>query len=287
MRLPAALTGTVGLRPTTGLYSNEGVTLISNTRDTLGVMTKTVVDLAILHAVITGRKRADPCPLQGLRIGVPVKYFQEQLDPQVAEVFKLFLDKLHRAGVELVYADMTDVPELNSQVSLPICLYETTRLLPDYLERYAVGVSAEELIAKVVSPDVAGILGAAFSGAISPEVYHHALNEVRPLLKIRYAEYFKVNAVEAVVFPTSPLTARNIEGILDGVIVNGVKQDTFSTYIRNTDPASNAGIPGISIPAGTTTEGLWVGAELECPEGEDERLLSIALAIEAAVASNF
>ena len=283
VRLPAALTGTVGLRPTTGLYSNKAVTLISNTRDTLGVMAKTVKDVSILHAVITGRQRAVACPLKGLRVGVPVRHFQEQLDPEVAEVFGLFLERLQRAGIELVYADMTDVPELNEQVSFPICLYETTQLLPAYLERYGVGVSVDELIAKILSPDVAGVLSAAFSGAISPEAYDHALNEVRPKLRAKYAEYFKLNAVAAVVFPTSPITARNIDGVIDGVLVNGEKQDTFGAFIRNTDPASNAGIPGISLPAGTTKAGLCVGAEFECPEGQDETLLAIALAIEAAV----
>ena len=64
-------------------------------------------------------------------------------------------------------------------------------------------------------------------------------------------------------------------------INGGAPADTFATFIRNTDPGSNAGIPGLSLPAGLTSSGLPVGLELDGPVGSDARLLGIGLAIES------
>jgi mandelamide amidase len=61
--------------------------------------------------------------------------------------------------------------------------------------------------------------------------------------------------------------------------------DEFGTYIRNTDPGSNAGIPGLSIPAGLTSGGLPVGLELDGPLGSDDKLLGIGMAVEALLGS--
>ena len=66
-------------------------------------------------------------------------------------------------------------------------------------------------------------------------------------------------------------------------INGGPLVDTFGTFIRNTDPGSNAGIPGLSLPAGLTAGGLPVGLELDGPLGSDARLISIALAFEAVL----
>jgi len=286
VRLPAAMTGTVGFRPTVGLYPADAVTLISNTRDTLGVMARTVEDTALLHAFIVDELVAAPATINGLRLGVPYRHFREMLDPEVEEVFAKFLAKLEAAGAVLVEADLADVAELNEEASLAVCLYETGQLLPSYLARYKTGVTVEQLIAEVASPDVSLMLGAAVRGAISEDVYQKALDQSRPALQRAYVRYFESYDVGAVVFPTSPLTARPIEGITDGVIVQGQRRDTFPTYIRNTDPASNAGIPALSLPAGRTADGLAVGAEFECLAGQDRKLLSIALAVEAALAAS-
>ena len=284
VRLPAALTGTVGYRPTTGLYSSDAVTLISNTRDTLGIMARTVTDTALLHSFIVQEPVVQPVVLNGLRLGVPHGHFMEMLDSEVDQVFADFLTTLEAAGAVLVRADMNEVPELNDACSLAVCLYETAQLLPAYLERYDTGVTMNELVAQITSPDVSSALQAAVGGVIAPEVYAKAVNEERPALQRAYARYFERHRVDAVVFPTSPITARPIANIRDGVVVRGELHDTFRTYIRNVDPASNAGIPALSLPAGTTRDGLAVGAEIECLAGEDRRLLGIALGIEAVVA---
>ena len=100
-----------------------------------------------------------------------------------------------------------------------------------------------------------------------------------------YADYFRTNQLEAMMFPTTIATAAPIDSaagsgkfLLDGKLV-----DTFQTFIRNTDPGSNAGIPGLALPAGMTRSGLPVGIELDGPLGSDRRLLAIAMAFETVL----
>src|SRR5690606_30420434 len=95
-----------------------------------------------------------------------------------------------------------------------------------------------------------------------------------------YRDYFRDQGVQAVAFPTVPMPAPPI-GEDATTLVNGKAVPTFLTLIRNTDPASNAGIPGLSLPAGMTADGLPVGIELDGPEDSDRELLAIGLALEA------
>jgi len=104
----------------------------------------------------------------------------------------------------------------------------------------------------------------------------------RKLLQINYASYFADKQVDAMLFPTSPLPARPI-GEDETVLLGSEQVPTFFTFIRNTDPGSNAGIPGISIPAGLTRSALPVGLELDGPHGSDARLLAIAQAVESVL----
>lgn len=285
VRLPAALTGVAGFRPTTGRYSQDGMTLISPTRDTAGFIAPTVADIVPLDAVAAGADGdVELAAIEGLRLGVPRAHFYENLDPDVAVASEALLTRLESLGAILVEADLADVPELNEKVGFPIVLYETGVVLPDYLEANDTSVSADALAAAIKSPDVRPIVEAAFGGAISKDAYEQALKIDRPKLQAVYADYFETQNVEAVIFPTTPLTARPIDGIEDGVMVGGERRETFAAYIQNTDPGSNAGIPGLSLPIAVSSEGLPIGIELDAAEGDDERLLSIGLAIEQALA---
>jgi Asp-tRNA(Asn)/Glu-tRNA(Gln) amidotransferase A subunit family amidase len=285
MRIPAALTGIVGFRPTSGLYPQAGLTMISPTRDTIGVMAKTVDKAARLHEVITGRN-VGSLPSR-IRLGVPQSHFCDGLDPDVSAAFRRYLDTLEQAGFELVYVDMTNVPELNAALSAPIVLHEIALTVPAYLASYGTGVTTDALLASVAGADVRALLNLAFSGHIVDHAYEKALRVERPRLQIAVADYFRSNRLDAVTFPTVPITARAIEGIEAGVRVNGILQDTFTTYIRNTDPASNAGIPALSLPGGKDRSGLPIGMEIQGPEGKDERVLAIGKAIEETLHGTF
>ena len=194
------------------------------------------------------------------------------------------LAKLTANGVTLVEASIAEIGTMNEQAGFPIVLFETAQLLPAYLAQHMPGLTIEAFIAQIASPDVKGVVSQALGGIIPQEAYEDAINIHRPALQNAYAEYFEQHQVEAIIFPTTPLPARPLSANLDTVELNGEQVPTFPTYIRNTDPGSNAGIPGISIPAGNAQSGLPVGVELDGPENSDVRLMEIAQAIETLLA---
>ena len=284
VRVPSALNGIAGFRPTVKRYPQEGITPISSTRDTAGPMARTVEDLILLDSVITRDRsavvRANP---RKVRLGVPTD-FSLNVDNETAELARNALEKLKRAGVRLVEVDLSTIRALNDQIGFPIALFEANRELKAYLARYNTGETLDSLAAQIASPDVYGtFFGAIVDGApgLPPvPVYENALNVLRPQLRQQYANLFKQHAIDAIIFPTTPLPASPIEGSDQYVTLNGEQVDIFTTYIRNTDPGSDAGIPGITIPFAMTAAGLPVGLEMDGPEGSDRRLLSLGLTLE-------
>jgi mandelamide amidase len=118
-------------------------------------------------------------------------------------------------------------------------------------------------------------------GAIPAHVYRESLVVGRPRLIAAYESYFADNTLSALVIPTTPLPARPI-GQDETVELNGEQVPTFFTYIRNTDVASNAGVPCLSVPAGLTADGLPVGIEFVGATGDDATVLGIGKSYEAA-----
>ena len=283
-RIPAALCGIVGLRPTVGRYSGAGIVPISATRDTAGPMGRSVEDVAWLDSILTGGPLGlTPAPWRGVRLGIPRGYFYADLDPQVARVTEAALHVLAKLGAQLVEADIPNLVELNGQVSFPVALFEVMRDLPRYLATSAPGINLDAVIAKVASPDVASVLQGQLGDQKIPEsAYRAAIDTHRPALQAAYQTYFQEHGVAAMVFPTTPLPARPI-GQDATVQLNGKEVSTFLTYIRNTDPSSNAGIPGLSVPIGLTTDGLPVGLEFDGPAGADRLLLELGYALEKSL----
>ena len=284
VRVPAALNGISGLRPTLGRYSQEGITPLSHTRDTAGPMAREVADLVLLDTVITGaRDKVAPAPLRGLRVGVPRAVFWKNLDTETEGLATGALDRLRDAGAVVVDVDMPGLAELNGKVSFPVALYEANVDLSRYLKRYRIALDLKGLAERIASPDVKGLFASAIvpgaKEAIPEKVYRDAL-AARPALQRLYAETFRTHGVAALVFPTTPLPAAPV-GDDQTTKLNGADVPTLPTFIQNTDPGSNAGIPGLTVPIGRTAAGLPVGLELDGPAGSDRRLLGIGLALEA------
>jgi indoleacetamide hydrolase len=288
-RVPAALCGIVGLRPSVGnggaerRYDGAGVVPISHTRDTVGPMGRSVADVALLDAVITGTPLATAVPLRGLRIGVPASFWAG-LDAQVAAVMAAARGKLQAAGVVFVEVDMPTLAEVNAKVSFQLALHEPIADIPAYLAATgASGITLADVAAGIASPDVKGAFGAILADAFGKD-YDAAMRTHRPRLRSLYDGYFRSAVLDAMLFPTTIAPAPLID-LANGsgkVSINGgAPADTFGTFIRNTDPGSNAGIPGLALPAGLTSGGLPVGLELDGPVGSDARLLGIGLSIEA------
>jgi len=114
VRIPAALCGIVGFRPTMGRYPQQGVIPISHTRDTAGPMTRSVADAVLLDRVITGSMQEIlPARLRGLRLGVPRAHFYENIDPAVNDAMDSALRRFRDYGIDLIEADLPGVGSLD------------------------------------------------------------------------------------------------------------------------------------------------------------------------------
>ncbi len=281
LRIPAALTGISALRPSMGRYSQRGVTPLSKTTDTPGPIAKSVADLIVFDAAIAGEENIlKKASLKKLRLGVPRAYFYQNLDIQTQLVTERVLDRLRAAGVTLVEVDIPDLARLLEKGSLPIILYEVARDLEAYLAENNTGVSYQQVVDSIESADVQSVFASiAGNKAISNETYAQAL-ALRKQLQASYRRYFSEHNLDATIFPTTPLPARPIQNSSEFVELNGAQAPTFATYTRNTDPASIAGIPGLTLPVDETYNGLPVGLEIDGPDGSDRKLLAIGLALE-------
>jgi mandelamide amidase len=283
VRIPAALTGGAGLRPTHLRYDQAGVTPIAHSRDTVGPMARTVADVALLDSVITGRPRPAPASLRRVRLGVARAYFFKDLDADTRAVTDATLARLAQAGVTIVEVDMPELQKLNDAASFPVALYEAHDDLRAYLAKYKTGTTVPQLAGAIASKDVKGT----YDGLVIPRklpapngvvdaapVYKAAMEQARPALARHFAETFENNRLDAMLAPTTPHVAA-VQG------PDASSLATFLLFIRNTDPGSNAGLPGLTIPAGLGPgTGLPVGLSLDGPRGSDERLLAIGMAIE-------
>ncbi len=291
-RIPAALCGIVGLRPSVGnggaqrrYTDTNAVVPISHTRDTIGPMGRTVADVALLDAVISGRAAPAAIGLQGLRIGVPASFWAG-LDNALSSVVTAAKSRLASAGVVFIDVDTTGLSALNDNVSFQVALHEPIADIPAYLAATGVtGITVASIAAQIASPDVHGAFGAILVDAFGA-AYPAAINVYRPRMQALYASYFADNALDAMMFPTTILPAVVIDAVNGSSTVSingGPPVDEFGAYIRNTDPGSNAGIPGLSVFAGMTAGGLPVGLEFDGPVGSDSRLLGIGLSVEGVL----
>lgn len=284
VRVPAALNGCASLRPTIGRYPQEGIAPISHTRDTAGPMAATMADVALLDRIVAGGDAVAPADLKQVRIGI-AKTMLTNLDADTEAAFQAAVAKMKTQGVTIVEIEMPGLAELNGQVSFPVALYEAYDDVVAYLEHTGTGVSIEALAKDIASADVKGI----YDGMVIPRtlpgpdntlvdakpIYEAAIKTARPALQALYSDTFAGNRLDAIAFPTTPRVAiaSNPESS---------SLENFGLFIQNTDPGSNAGIPGIQIPIALgATSKLPIGLELDGPAGTDRRLLAIGVALDA------
>jgi indoleacetamide hydrolase len=279
-RIPAALCGCVGFRPTLGRYSQAGCVPISSTRDTPGPLARTVADVRLLDAACTGAQPTARRDLDGLRLGVPRDPFYLDLDPRVAALAEATLDLLATHGAVLVEIDLSTLPAIHERAGLTIPMFEAQRELAVYLLEHHAPFGPAHVI-----DNIAGELEhELWTMRIEPAAYREALVVHRPALQVLYAGAFADHFVEALILPTTVLPAvpNRPPGEDTTVVHNGETLPLFPTYLRNTDPASGAGLPALSVPAGLSGDGLPVGMELVGPLGSDDVVMAIGEALEAA-----
>jgi Asp-tRNA(Asn)/Glu-tRNA(Gln) amidotransferase A subunit family amidase len=284
VRVPCALNGCASLRPTVGRYAQAGIAPISHTRDTAGPMAVSMNDVDLMDRVITGAATVAPADLRGVRVG-RVADFLVNMDADTQAAYNAALAKLQAAGVTVVDVAMPDLAMLNGNVSFSVAFYEAHDDLVAYLAVSNTGLTIQQVVASIASPDVKGAYEAFVLPRMLPTptgsvianapVYSAAMATHRPALMKLYADTFANHRLDALIFPTVPKVAlpANAESSSLG---------NFLLFIQNTDPGSNAGIPGIQLPMGLgAASKLPVGLELDGPAGSDRRLIAIGMAIEA------
>jgi mandelamide amidase len=246
-------------------------------------MAATMADVALLDRVIAGGEAIAPADLKQVRIGI-VKAMLTNLDTDTEAAFQAAVAKLKAQGVTVVEVEMPQLPEINGQVSFPVALYEAFDDLVAYLEHTGTGLSIGAVAKDISSADVKGT----YDGLVIPRklpapdgtlvdakpIYDAAISTARPALQALYSKTFADNRLDAIAFPTTPRVA--IPSNPDSSSL-----ENFGLFIQNTDPGSNAGIPGIQIPIALgATSKLPVGLELDGPAGSDRRLLAIGMALD-------
>ena len=283
VRLPCALNGCVGFRPTTGRYSQVGITPISHTRDTAGPMAHTVADIILIDHLITQQDIQKPIPAQQIRLGIN-QYFWNHLDEDVNHQVHIALESLKTAGVEIIPIELPELELLNHSISFPVVIYEGKYDLIQYLKNHT-NITIESIVDQISSPDVRALfqqnilpeLIADHTGHLVPvlPLYQKAITEARPQLLSIYEKAFKEHRLNALIFPTSPIVAPLASDQVSSI-------ENFQALVRNTDPGSNIGLPGLSLPIGSSFKSnLPIALEIDGLPHTDSELLAIGATLEA------
>jgi indoleacetamide hydrolase len=286
IRVPAALCGLAGFRPTTGRYSTQAAVPISSLFDQAGPLARSVADLALFDAVAAGDRRPlATLPLQGVKLAVARGYFYAGLDAEVARLTEAALAKLRAAGAELVEAEVPDLEPLIDLITDQVQNHDVRVELAAYLSAYGAAASFEEVVARA-SPNIRRLFARDIlpggPGFVSEESYRAAVAVHLPKLRRTYRDYFARTGATAMVFPATMMTAPRIGE--DGELRIGGQVVPFAVAIsRNIAPGSTVGLPGLVLPAGVAADGLPVALEFDAPPGADRSLLALGLSAEAAL----
>ena len=276
IRIPSALCGIVGLKPTFGLVSVEGVVPLAKTLDHAGPMARNVTDVCIILAAIAGdyppkAVRPDPQKLRKnrprkFRIGWPKQYFFERIDREVYDAIELAARCFQSLGatirpVPLPGLEHSVEPSTNIALAEATQYHESQGYFPAQASKYGDDVRYRlELGRKVLAAD-----------------YLHALEVKRKITQEFDAVFASIDVILA---PTLPVPAPRIGE--KEVVIAGEKETVRSALVRLNRPANLTGHPAISISCGFTRSGLPIGLQLIGPHWSEARLLSIALAYEDA-----
>lgn len=287
IRIPAALNGTIGFRPSVGRYDSEGITPISHTRDTPGPLANCMADIILLDSVLASVPAMDHQVFSmlspsKLRLGLP-GYFWNNLNPEVARVTRAAIEALRDAGIHFIELELIGLEECNAAVGMPIVLWEQKSDLTQYLQRYVPDMPLEQLVARISSPDVKTIFDTMVMPRMLPSptgdmvalapLYGDAMKKGRDSLTAIYRKAFEQHQLDGLIFPTVPILPML-------ATPKASSAENFALLTRNTDPGSNAGLPGLSLPCGRSDGNFPVGLEIDGLPGGDSGLLAIGSLIE-------
>jgi indoleacetamide hydrolase len=214
IRVPAALCGIKGFRPTTGRYPTIGCVPITPLFDQLGPHARSVADLLLFDSVMKGVPGNVLPPrrpsLKSVRLGVIRSFFYSGLDAEVERITEAALGRLQNAGAELVEGELPDLPRLIALTCDPIQNHDVKPSLTRYLAEYHTGITFDMLLAQM-SPDVRALIDPAItpggSDFVPDDRYERIVKIHWPALRAMYRDYFARSGVAAVVFPATILAA--------------------------------------------------------------------------------
>ncbi|TXL61200.1 Asp-tRNA(Asn)/Glu-tRNA(Gln) amidotransferase subunit GatA [Aeromicrobium terrae] len=301
IRQPAAMTGSVGVKPTYGGVSRYGLIALASSLDQAGPVTRSVLDAALLHEVIAGHDPCDstsiegPVPavvdaarradVQGLRIGVVRELGGEGFQADVSARFTEALALLEGAGAEVVEVSCPSFEHALAAYYLILPSEASSNLARFDAMRYGIRVrpdgvddpSAEQVMAATRDAGFGDevkrriILGTYALSSGYYDAYYGSAQKVRTLIARDFETAFQ--QVDVLVSPTSPTTAFPLGDKLD---------DPLAMYLQDvaTIPANLAGVPGLSLPSGLASDGLPTGIQFLAPAMADERLYNVGAALE-------
>ena len=279
IRIPSTLCGIVGLKPTFGRVSRRGVYPLSHTLDTVGPMTRTVRDAALVLNVIAGHDREDPSssarPVEdytagleegvaGMRVGIPEEYFFDLVDLEVKEAVLQAARTLEGLGASV---DHVSIPAFEH--SIPI---SGTILLAE-----AASVHIERLRR---NPDEIGadVLARLLQGALTPATDYIKAQRARTVFNRQVAD--AMTRFDLLLAPTAPVTAPRIDETT--VEIGGVDMPVLALLPRLTRAFNICGVPVVSVPCGFSEAGMPIGVQLAGRPFEEATVLRAAHAYEQA-----
>ncbi len=284
LRIPAAFCGIVGFRPSTGRYSSEGVVPLARSRDTIGPMARTVREVQLLDACITGEQAVPDLALSTLTLGVPDGFLTENLDPLVSAAFSRALTRLQNAGVRLRKMSLPGLWDLIDTASPVVTAHELLRDFAAFMLPRSNAANAGEFIAQIASPDVKELFAAVLS--MDPEAsarrYVQVQTDVLPAMQRLIFNAVNSQALDAWIFPTTPVPGFSVDANRE-LTLNGRSEPLFRTTVRNLQQASLIGLPSMSIPIRADEQARPCGLCIEALPGADRRLLAIGAAVQAAL----
>jgi aspartyl-tRNA(Asn)/glutamyl-tRNA(Gln) amidotransferase subunit A len=269
VRIPAAWTGTVGLKTTKGRWPTNGMVPLSQTLDTVGILTRTVDDMAFVFRAIDGEDIPSVSDPRDLKIGLCATLVNDGCSPGVVEVCQGALRRLEGRGCRLIEVE---VPEFSRawalfkkggpvSAELSAFLY---RELPDWLPTLDPNVSARIQDAQ----------------SLRAVEYLDRLDEMS---KLHQSVMTKFDHVDILAFPTVANTPPRLQDVADPAVYSA--QNVLA--LRNTSLVSYTGLCALSIPVGQDSAGMPVGLQLVAPPLCEARLLAAGLLCEQVFSADF
>jgi aspartyl-tRNA(Asn)/glutamyl-tRNA(Gln) amidotransferase subunit A len=300
IRQPAAFCGVVGLMPTYGRVSRYGLIAFASSLDHPGPFGKSVKDAALMLQAIAGRDPLDSTtadvpvpnygeqigqPVTGMKVGVPLEYFEEGIDLEVSTAVQFGIQELRNAGAEIVpislphtpYAIPTYYVIATAEASSNLARYDGVR----YGLRAGDGKTLSEMYRRTRDAGFGAevkrriMLGTYVLSAGYYDAYYLKAQRVRSLLARDFDEAFA--KVDVIITPTTPTPAFRLGEKAD---------DPLAMYLADifTVTADLAGIPGISIPCGKSKDGLPIGMQILGKHFDEATVLRFAHVAEHALA---